>query len=657
MKVVRLLKDMQAELQKDLDDDKAVHEKLSCWCSENDKEKTQAIETGKQRSEQLKATMDEATAKIVELKAKRKSMMDELYGDQKALDKATALRMQENQAFHASETSLMDAVSAAKQAIVVLSAHHPELSQLRTAVKQLQDARAAQIMTSSGSLRSSQLMALKDFLRQVGTATSFLAIPGFQSFRPQSGQIYGILKQMQEDFEKQLTAEQKAELKAKEDYESLKAAKEEQIASAQKAVEQMDADIADNGEKNAQAMQEYDDTQAQLALDEEFLGSLKQKCSESAAEFDARVKSRLEEIAAVQDTINILNSDEAFDNFDKTVNVALLQMASSRRKSSHRQRLQMRAAAVLQRAAGRHADPKLAMLAASTKLDGFEKVKAAIDKMVAELNVQMEDEVKHRDWCTKEFATNEEDTAAADDKKTGLQVKISDLGKTIESLTAEMEATKTSIAELQEQMKRASEIREAENADHQQTVIDHRLTQAILAKAIDRMQQVYAMVQSSEEPEQPGAAHIATSGNHTDAGNGPARFTKYEQNVGGSRVVKLLKEVMADSRKTEDESITAEEDAQIAYEDFMKDSNKEITLSSSKLNNLSEARAKAEMSVSMAKTDLKQTLQELEGLNNVLGDLHKSCDFLLKNFDARQAARAAELDALKEAKAILSGMK
>jgi len=32
MKVVRLLQDMQAQLQKELDDDKAVHELLSCWC-------------------------------------------------------------------------------------------------------------------------------------------------------------------------------------------------------------------------------------------------------------------------------------------------------------------------------------------------------------------------------------------------------------------------------------------------------------------------------------------------------------------------------------------------------------------------------------------------------------------------------------------------
>jgi len=656
MKVVRLLQDMQAELQKDLDDDRAVHEKLSCWCSENDKQKTQAIETGTQRSEQLSATMDETTAKVAELKAKRKSTMEEMYSDQKALGTATALRMKENQGFHMTETSLLDAISAAKQAIVVLSEHHPELAQLRSVATRLQEARVAQLFAPRGNLRSSQLAALKDFLQQAGGASSLLAIPGFQSYRPQSGQIFGILKQMVQDFEASLADEQKAELKSKTDHESLKAAKEQQISSAQKAVAQMDSDIADNGEKHAQAFQEHDDTQAQLALDSEFLANLKKKCSESSAEFDTRVKSRLEEIAAVQDTVKILNADEAFDNFDKTVNVALFQTGASRGGSFQKQ-LRARAAGVLQRAAGKHADPKLALMAAQVKLDGFEKVKAAIDRMISELNTQQSDEVKHRDWCTEELASNERDTAEAYDKKSSLEVKMADLGKTIDSLTSEIEATKKSIADLQEQMKRASEVREAENADYQETIVDHRLTQMILAKALDRMQQVYAMMQSSEEPGQPGAPHVWTSGNHTDAGNGPARFTKYGQHAGGSRVVAMLKEVIADSRKTEDEAIQAEEDGQIAYEDFMKDSNKEITLSSKKLNNLSGARARAKESLSMAKTDMRQTVLELEGLSNMLGDLHKSCDFVLKNFDARQAARAAEVDALKEAKAILSGMK
>ena len=43
-----------------------------------------------------------------------------------------------------------------------------------------------------------------------------------------------------------------------------------------------------------------------------------------------------------------------------------------------------------------------------------------------------------------------------------------------------------------------------------------------------------------------GAPHIQTSGTHTDPGNGPAKFKKYDKNAGGGRVVAMLEEILAD---------------------------------------------------------------------------------------------------------------
>jgi len=450
------------------------------------------------------------------------------------------------------------------------------------------------------------------------------------------------------DFKESLSDAQGKELEAQEEYEALKAAKLSEIEAAKKAVEEMDVQIADATEKQVQAAQELEDVETQLGMDREFLAKLKKKCSESDAEYDARVKDRTEEIIAVQETIKILNTDEAFDNFDKTVNTAFLQ-TSSVSSSSEEQKRRQRAAEVL-----READ--LLSLATAAELDAFVKVKEAIDKMVAELKTQQADEVEQRDWCKDELANNDREMAAADDKKVSLQMKISDLEKSIETFRTDIESTKASIAEAQTQMRKASEIREGENADYQQTVTDHRLTQMILDKALVRMQQVYAFLENRAD-QQPGAPHIQTSGNHTDPGNGPARFTKYEKNAGGSRVVQMIKTIIADSKKTEDEAIASEGDAQAAYESFMKDSNKEIKASLSKINNLSAALSSAKESLSLAETDLKGTMEELEGLNGMAGDLHKSCDFLLKNFDARQEARSAEIEALREAKAILSGSK
>jgi len=670
MKVVRMLEDMQTELQQELKDDKEVHETLSCWCETNRKEKTQAIDMANQKIAQLEAAIGEAMAKLKELKEKRTSTLAEVDADHAALMEASALRMKENKAFQAAETDLIEAVQASKQAIVALSKHHPELAQLRSIAQRLTAARVPQLVAKGGSLRRDQLEALKEFLQEGSGAQSFLAIPGFKSYAPQSGQIYGILQQMQEDFEKSLAESQAAEKKAVEDYQALKAAKEEEIASGRKAIEQYDADIGDISEKHAVALQELDDTEKQLALDETFLKNLEEKCANSEAEFEQRVKDRMAEIVAVEDTIKILNSDEAFSNFGKTVSdpdsatfvagTALLQSRASHRTE---QGARLSASAKLQGVASKFQNPKLALLAVAAKLDTFDKVKAEIDKLVAEYKQQQKDEIAHRDFCIKDINKNTREIAAGDDKAESLKTKIADLEKEIEGLAADLESTKAANAEMQTQMKRASETREGENAVALQTIADQRLTQQILNKAIERMMQVYQTDKLSISKmtatlaQQPGGPHIATSGTHTDPGNGPARFAdNAEQNAGGNRVIAMLEEVNADSQKSENEAIASENDSQQAYENFMKDSNKSLQNNLESIANMEEAKAKAEESLSMAKTDLKETVETLGDLHDMKGDLHTSCDFILDNFDARQAARAAEIDAMNEAKAILSGM-
>merc|ERR1719261_2253833 len=177
-------------------------------------------------------------------------------------------------------------------------------------------------LAGASTLSNSRMNQLKSFLQASSGPSAFLAIPGMQSYAPQSGQIFGILKQMQEDFETNLASSQASEKKAVKEFEMLKAAKKDEIATAQKLVVKLDADIADFTEKHAQAASELEDTEQQLADDTEFLAALEKQCASADAEFQARTKARNEEISAVEDTIQYLNSDEAYAAFDKTVNTA-----------------------------------------------------------------------------------------------------------------------------------------------------------------------------------------------------------------------------------------------------------------------------------------------------------------------------------------------
>merc|ERR1719198_2309327 len=89
----------------------------------------------------------------------------------------------------------------------------------------------------------------------------FDAEPTFkQSYAPQSGAIFGILKQMKETFETNLSTSQKEEMQSQQAYESLKAAKEAEIKAGTEQRDTKQQELADTDAKNAQAKQDLDDT-------------------------------------------------------------------------------------------------------------------------------------------------------------------------------------------------------------------------------------------------------------------------------------------------------------------------------------------------------------------------------------------------------------
>merc|ERR1719337_69932 len=119
----------------------------------------------------------------------------------------------------------------------------------------------------------------------------------------------------------------------------------------------------------------------------------------------------------------------------------------------------------------------------------------------------------------------------------------------------------------------------------------------------------------------------------------------------------MIQQIINDAKAMEAETIRAEEDAQKAYEDFVKETNASIEAKSKDIVNKSEEKAQAEVDLVEAEEAKEAVVLELEQLSNYNGQLHTSCDFVMKNFELRQTARDEEIEALKQAKAILSGAK
>merc|ERR1719171_3379338 len=230
---------------------------------------------------------------------------------------------------------------------------------------------------------------------------------------------------------------------------------------------------------------------------------------------------------------------------------------------------------------------------------------------------------------------NQRQTDAKNDLKDDLTTKMNDLKSSIGTLKAE-------IADMQMEIKKASEAREAENREFQMTIADQAATQNIIMKAIDRLKQFYAkklfLMQRTSDIQAP-----------------PEGFKSYKKNSGGAGVIAMLEGIVADAKDMVEKAKAAENEATAAYEEFVKDTNDSIEAKATSITNKLEERAKLDAQKTHAKADSKHTQEDLEALARYAAGVHGDCDFLLKNFEERQASRAEEIDALGQAKAIFSG--
>jgi len=289
----------------------------------------------------------------------------------------------------------------------------------------------------------------------------------------------------------------------------------------------------------------------------------------------------------------------------------------------------------------------MVFLATLVKSDSFKKVKEAIDKLIMEIKKQKEDDIKHRDWCMKSARENESLTTQKGRDKTDTaslletsQVKLSTLDERIKQLKAE-------ISEMEVQIKHAAEDREKANKDFQQTIKDQRDTQRLLARAVEVLQRVYAQkkksfIQTADEPAGPPP---------------PTGFKDYSQNQASAGVLNMLEQIIEDAKAMEAQAQQDEKDAQVAYEQLVKQSNASIEEKQKAKTNDESSKADVEGELIEQKQALESINTELEQLSQSKMNIDKACIFINKNFEVRQKAQDEEVEALIEAKAILSGAK
>merc|ERR1719263_1893505 len=323
-----------------------------------------------------------------------------------------------------------------KNAILVLSKHHSAF--LQGGVVTTDVRKAVQAVLAKPAVAKGHKRKLEGLLqgKQPGLTND-------GSYTPQSGQIFGILNQMKDEFESNLSQMQKDEVQAASDYAELKKAKQAEIAAGKDKLKEKTFGLADSDDFLATAKEDLAMTREALASDVAFIQDLRLRCQQSDKDWELRSKTRAEEIAAVADVIAMLSDDDAFDLFGKTVDkpsVFVQLRSSNRAEAAKRARVVALVKAVADKSGSSKRSLQLLALAATAQLDAFDKVKKMNDEMVTVLKKDQADEVKHRDFCVEEFDENEKQTLVKNNEIKDLEGLIAKSEATMKTLTEEMAA-------------------------------------------------------------------------------------------------------------------------------------------------------------------------------------------------------------------------
>merc|ERR1719240_1423358 len=333
-KVVTMLQDMQKSVEEEGKKEEDLFDKFMCYCSNGDGALKSSIAEGKAQVEQLAASIERGTAEKSQLDQDVTGHKSDREEAQKTIKESTAMREKEAAEFAATSGDMKTNIQSMTGALDALK----------------KGLSAALLQTGVGNVLRN-IVRISPLVRQSERSLLMSFLETGEGLEGGSDQIIGIVEQMKETMEADLAESTSKEAEAKSSFETLMTSKTAEIESAGKAVESKTARSGQVAVETVQAKADLEKTEKAVAEDTEFAANLAKNCATKQKEWDERCKLRSEEIEAISDTIEMLNSDDALELFKKTLPSSAA--ASAFIQTSATTRSQMRRASALIRSAMR----------------------------------------------------------------------------------------------------------------------------------------------------------------------------------------------------------------------------------------------------------------------------------------------------------------
>jgi len=568
-----------------------------------------------------------------------------------AMSEATALREKEAAAFVAQDADDKKNIAAIEKAITAIKKGQTEF---------LQTGEAQEVQ---------RLVANKQDIDDVDKR-DVLEFFSQQEGGPGSAAIVGILQNMLDVMSKGAEEAAAAEAASVTEYEQLKAAKDNELQALTSAIEKKTQRQGELSVKNADTENDLTDTRESLKQNENLLTQLDKECDSKEAQYEQNKKMRAEELAAIAETIKILNDDDALDLFKKT----LPEGGSFLQVRVTAQMVRQRAIEAIHQAIEDSRSPHLDFitLALRGKKIGFEKILKMIDDLVSTLKKQEKDDVDKKAYCTSEFDTTEDKIKDSKRTQADVQSAMDDAKESISSLGDDRESLQNGIEDLDKSVADSTEQRKEEHAEFMDLMTSDTAAKEILQFAKNRLNKFYNPALYRPPPKKELSAQDAiVAGIAGDSSvqlflqvrtqkqsppPPPETISAFKKKSKASTgVIAMIDLLISDLDKEMAQHETEDKQAQQDYEAAMADSAAKRKADLANIADKKSAIADMEGQRQKYKDDKQSNDKDLRAVLDVENSLHKECDWLLKYFTVRKEARASEINALEKAKAILSG--
>jgi len=640
-KVLDLMAELTAKIVKEGEAEAKAYKEYFDWCDDMAKNAGFEIKTAEAKKEKLEATIGELSSSITVSTSKIDELVAAIAADDSELKDATVVREKESADFAKNEAELMDVIDTLERAISIIS---KEMAKNPAALAQIDTSSTARLVQTLGAVIDAAGFAANDKQKLVALVQSQNSddqepgAPEAAVYKTHSSGILDVLEDMKEKAEGSLSDLRKEETNSKHNFEMLKQSLEDQMTADTKDMEDEKAAKAEAAEGKATAEGDLAETVKLLKNTKDALATASTTCMQVAADHQATVKARDEELTAIATATKILK-DTTSGAASQTY--SMLQVA---RLQSRADLAGLEVVQLVKQLAKKHHSSALAQLASRMSAairfgaaggeDPFAKVKGLIENMIAKLEAEAKAEATEKAYCDEEMAKTEAKRSELMDDVSKLSAKIDQATSKSAALSADIKQLEAELAALMKSQAEMDKIRQEEHAAFVQAKDDLTTGLGGVRQALSVLRDYYASDAALvQQPAMP-ALHTKASG-------------------AGTSIIGILEVVESDFATGLAKEETEEDDAQALYDDITQENKVTKTMKDQDVKYKTAEVKSLAKAVADLSSDKETLSSELSAVNEYYAKLKDRCIAKPETYEERKARREAEINGLKEALQVL----